>query len=117
MEQSNASDSTLVWSTLGAITSLLCLVGSALVLPGLEWTQVKWGTITICGTGPLPAVPIRTPGIEWHLTLYGKTIYTHLDEQIPFQLPLLKIIIPALSAISLLMFVVIYRRCYRAQFR
>ena len=114
MEQSNRSESTLVWSTLGAITSLLCLVGSALVLPGLEWTQVKWGPIIYCGDGPTPS--FSRPEMEWHLTLYGKTIYTHLEEQIPFELPILKVILPALSAISLIGFVVIYRRSYRAQF-
>ena len=113
MEQSKSSDSTLVWLTLGAITSLLCLVGSALVLPGLEWTQVRWGPIIYCGNGSTPA--FQPPGTEWHLKLHDKTIYTHFEEQMPFQLPLLKIIIPALSAISLLVFVVIYRRCYRAQ--
>lgn len=115
MERPNVTHSTLIWSLFGVMVSLVCLIGSVVILPGLEWAQLKSGTVGYGGHDPQPY--IHLPEKVWHLELYGHTLYTNLDEETPFQPQLLKVILPVVSAISLLVFLVIYRTSYRAQFR
>lgn len=114
MQKSEGKSSVLVGAQLGTVASLACFLISVVVLPGLEWRQ--W-TCDVCYAedGPYPYFPSKV----WHLDLYGHSIYgqSQFLEQIPFQVDLLKFIVPPLSLFLFALFVVIYRRTYRPQFR
>jgi hypothetical protein len=112
MEKMNSTKSTLVWSLLGTIVSLIGVISSLSILPGLEWRQ--WRTECVCYVGG--GLPPYIPKYSWDLALYSNSIYHRWNEDQPMNLRVFKVVMPIMFMVCLFVFGAIYRRTYRAQF-